>query len=64
MIKKYRKRDSNLLWLICTKTLNKGESHMDSLLEKSANFNRKIKINFDGGDLTSDAGLLLYKEFD
>lgn len=37
---------------------------MGSLLEKSANFNRKIKINFDGGDLTSDAGLLLYKEFD
>lgn len=37
---------------------------MCSLLEKSANFNRKLKINFDGGDLTSDAGLLLYKEFD
>jgi len=35
---------------------------MGSLLEKSLNFNRKI--NFDGGDLTSDAGLLLYKEFD
>lgn len=44
--------------------LNKGESHMGSLLEKATNFNRKIKINFDGGDLTSDAGLLLYKEFD
>ena len=25
--------------------------------------NRQIKINFDGGDLTSDAGLLLIKEF-
>ncbi|MBC8060553.1 MAG: IS1380 family transposase [Clostridiaceae bacterium] len=37
---------------------------MDSLIEKSLNFNRKIKINFEGGDLTSDAGLLLYKEFD
>lgn len=37
---------------------------MSSLLEKSANFNKKIKINFEGGDLTSDAGLLLYKEFD
>ena len=37
---------------------------MDSLLEKSTNFNRKIKINFEGGDLTSDAGILLYKEFD
>lgn len=37
---------------------------MGSLLEKQTNFNRKIKINFDGGDLTSDAGLFLYKEFD
>jgi hypothetical protein len=37
---------------------------MGSLLEKSLNFNSKIKINFEGGDLTSDAGLLLYKEFD
>jgi hypothetical protein len=37
---------------------------MDSLLEKSLNFNSKIKINFEGGDLTSDAGLVLYKEFD
>lgn len=25
--------------------------------------NRKIKINFDGGDLSSDAGLILIKEF-
>ena len=25
--------------------------------------NRKIIINFDGGDLSSDAGLLLIKEF-
>ena len=29
----------------------------------SLNSNRKIKINFDGGDLSSDAGLLLIKEF-
>lgn len=46
------------------KTLNKGETFMNSLNEKSLNFNRKIKINFDGGDLTSDSGLFLYKEFD
>ena len=26
--------------------------------------NRQIKINFDGGDLSSDAGLLLIKEFE
>ena len=25
--------------------------------------NRQIKINFDGGDLSFDAGLLLTKEF-
>ncbi len=27
------------------------------------NFNKSMKINFDGGDLSSDAGLLLIKEF-
>ena len=27
------------------------------------NSNRQIKINFDGDDLSSDAGLLLVKEF-
>ncbi|MEG2354325.1 MAG: transposase, partial [Clostridium sp.] len=37
---------------------------MNSLVEKSVNFNRKVKVNFEGGDLTSDAGLLLYREFD
>ena len=37
---------------------------MSSLLEKSLNFNRNVKINVDGGNLTSDSGLLLYSEFD
>ncbi|WP_297420128.1 transposase, partial [Clostridium sp.] len=37
---------------------------MGSLLEKSLNFKRDLKINFEGGNLTSDAGLLLYREFD
>lgn len=37
---------------------------MDSLLEKSLNFKRNVKINFDGGNLTSDSGLILYREFD
>ena len=37
---------------------------MTSLNEKSMHFNGSLKINFDGGDLTNDAGLLLYKEFD
>ena len=46
------------------KQKNKGESHMGSLLEKSLNFKRHLKINFEGGNLTSDAGLVLYREFD
>lgn len=37
---------------------------MTSVNEKSMNFNKRIKINFDGGDLTGDAGMLLYQEFD
>ena len=37
---------------------------MNSLSEKALNFNKKIKVNFDGGDLSSDAGLLIIKEFD
>lgn len=37
---------------------------MDSLLEKLLNFNRNLKVNFEGGNLTSDAGLVIYREFD
>ncbi len=37
---------------------------MSILQEYSMNFNPRMKVNFDGGDLTSDAGLLLYKSFD
>lgn len=37
---------------------------MNSINEKQMNFNKNIKINFDGGELTSDSGILLYKEFD
>jgi hypothetical protein len=37
---------------------------MASLQEYGMNFNPRMKVNFEGGDLTSDAGLLLYKEFD
>ena len=36
---------------------------MDILNTISLNSNRQIKINFNGGDLSSDAGLLLIKEF-
>ncbi|MDN5323958.1 MAG: hypothetical protein PWQ67_2412 [Clostridia bacterium] len=37
---------------------------MTSVTEKAFNFNKMIKVNFDGGDLSSDSGLLLIKEFD
>lgn len=36
---------------------------MDILNTLTLKSNRHIKINFDGGDLSSDAGLLLLKEF-
>ncbi|MGN0333364.1 MAG: IS1380 family transposase [Lachnospiraceae bacterium] len=36
---------------------------MNILNTLTLNCNRKIKLNFDGGDLSSDAGLLLIKEF-
>jgi hypothetical protein len=36
---------------------------MSSLSALRLESNRKIKINFDGGDLSSDSGLLLIKEF-
>ena len=36
---------------------------MNILNTISLKSNSKIKINFDGGDLSSDTGLLLFKEF-
>ena len=36
---------------------------MDILNTVSLESNSQIKINFDGGDLSSDAGLLMFKEF-
>ena len=36
---------------------------MTSLNEQSMDFNGSIKVNFNGGNLTNDSGLLLYKEF-
>jgi len=36
---------------------------MHSLNGTALESNKKIKINFNGGDLSSDAGLLLLKEF-
>ncbi|RIV18361.1 hypothetical protein D2Q93_14175 [Alicyclobacillaceae bacterium I2511] len=37
---------------------------MNSVQEWTMDFNPRMRVNFDGGDLTSDAGLHLYKEFD
>ncbi|SFG14048.1 IS1380 family transposase [Sporolactobacillus nakayamae] len=37
---------------------------MISVKETSLQFNKKIKISFSGGALSSDSGLLLYREFD
>lgn len=36
---------------------------MDVLNSVSLESNRQVKTNFDGGDLSSDAGLFLFKEF-
>ncbi len=36
---------------------------MRSLTETSLNCNNSVKINFSGGDLSSDAGLLLVQDF-
>jgi len=35
-----------------------------TITEKKVNFKSNLKINFNGGDLTSDSGMLLFKEFD
>jgi hypothetical protein len=45
------------------KHFHKGETLMSSLNGLRSESNCKIKINFDGGNLSSDAGLLLIKEF-
>ncbi len=36
---------------------------MSSLTEMSLNCNKKVKMSFNGGDLSSDAGLLLIQDF-
>ena len=51
--------------LRCLKPQNprKKDFSMDILNTFALKSNRQIKINFDEGDLSSDAGLLLIKEF-
>ncbi|WP_198014890.1 transposase, partial [Oribacterium sp. NK2B42] len=36
---------------------------MISVLDSTLDCNKSLKINFNGGDLSSDAGLILFKEF-
>ena len=50
--------------LRCRILKNNPKGHFMSIVNTLAlESNRQIKINFDGGDLSSDAGLLLIKEF-
>ncbi len=51
-----------MLKLSATKT-NKKEFPMNSLHINDLNFNSRIKINFEGGNLSSDSGLLAYRSF-
>ncbi|WP_366512394.1 transposase [uncultured Acetobacterium sp.] len=37
---------------------------MTSLNDYAVNFNKKLKVSFNGGDLSSDAGLLIPRSFD
>lgn len=37
---------------------------MTSLTDYAVNFNKNLKVNFNGGDLSSDAGLLIPRSFD
>ncbi len=46
-----------------TKTNTIRRSPMNILKDTALECNPYLKINFDGGDLSSDAGLLLIKEF-
>ena len=36
---------------------------MQNITTKTMSFNKKVKLNFDGGELSSDSGLLLVHEF-
>ena len=37
---------------------------MTSLTDYAVNFNKNMKVSFNGGDLSSDAGLLIPRRFD
>jgi len=52
-----------MIWVTDPTNNNKGEALMRSLMDVQLESNSKIKINFDGGNLSSDGGLLLLNEF-
>lgn len=52
MSKNIEKRFTSVIVSV-PKNISKGESHISSLLEKS--------LNLEGGNLTSDAGIILYR---
>jgi hypothetical protein len=62
-VKEYTKKASTLLKCIRRNTNNKGETFMSSLTNLHLQSNTKIKINFNGDNLSSDAGLLVLHEF-
>jgi len=58
------KRDQTVVKLgVQSKKPQKKGLSMDILNTLKLESNKQIKMNFDGGDLSSDAGLLLIKEF-
>ena len=60
-----RKRPLSVVKFRCLIQTNTSErrSLYGYLNTVSLESNSQIRINFDGGDLSSDAGLLLFKEF-
>ena len=48
---------------VVTVTTNQERSPMAIISETVLESNKKIRVNFDGGNLSSDGGLLLLKEF-
>ena len=60
----HRKRTSSLLKFRCQSQIRtKKKFSMTILNDTVLESNKYLKLNFGGGDLSSDAGLLLIKEF-
>jgi hypothetical protein len=59
----YRKKGATLLKYSYNTNTKQRRPSMSSLADIRLQYNNKIKLNFDGGDLSSDTGLFLIKEF-